>query len=190
VLRARHRLAALAAVGVASVTAGVAYGAFTAVVSNAGNSISSATVAIADNDGGSAMLALANATPGSSETSCIRVTYTGSVSSSVRLYGTATGTLAPHLILTITRGADSAPSFDSCTNFTPDAANHIGAGPGVIWTGLLSTFPSTWAGGVVDPGTWTTSEAHSYRFVVSPVDRDAAEGLSSTLAASWEARNT
>jgi hypothetical protein len=190
VLRARHRLAVLAAAGVAAVTAGVAYGAFTAVVSNAGNSISSSTVAIGDNDGGSAMLALANATPGSSDTGCIRVTYTGSLSSSVRLYGTVTGTLAPHLILTITRGTDWAPSFDSCTNFTPDAADHIGAGPGVVWTGLLSTFPSTWAGGVVDPSTWTPSAAHSYKLVVSPVDRDAAEGLSSTLSVSWEARNT
>jgi hypothetical protein len=190
VRRPRHRVAALAAAAAAALTAGVAYGAFTAVASNAGNSISSATVAIGDNDGGSAMLALANATPGSSDTSCIRVTYTGSLSSSVRLYGTVTGALAPYLLLTITRGTDSAPSFDSCTNFTPDAANHIGAGPGVVWTGLLSTFPSTWAGGVADPATWTTSEAHSYKFVVSPVDRDAAEGFSSTFAVSWEARNT
>jgi hypothetical protein len=189
VRRPRNWLAILV-VAAAATTVGVTYAAFTAVVSNAGNSVSSATVEIADNDGGSAMLALANATPGSSDTSCIRVNYSGSLSSTVRLYGTVTGTLAPHLILTVTRGTDSAPSFDSCTNFTADATDHIGAGPGVIWSGLLSTFPSTWAGGVVDPATWTTSEAHSYRFVVSPVDRDAAEGLSSTFAPSWEARNS
>jgi hypothetical protein len=108
----------------------------------------------------------------------------------VRLYGTVTGTAAAHLILTVTRGTDSSPSFDSCANFTADATDHIGAGPGVVWTGLLSTFPSTWAAGVVDPATWTTSEAHSYKFVVSPVDRAAAEGLSSTFSPSWEARNT
>jgi hypothetical protein len=180
----------LAALAAAS-TVGVAYAAFTAVASNAGNSISSATVEIADNDGAGAMLSLVNATPGSSDTSCIRVNYTGSLNASVRLYGTVTGTAAPHLILTVTRGTDSSPSFDSCSNFTADATNHIGAGPGVIWSGLLSTFPSTWAGGVVDPtASWSTSEAHSYRFVVSPVDRAAAEGLASTFAPSWEARNT
>jgi hypothetical protein len=174
----------------AALTVGVTYAAFTAVVSNAGNSISSGTVAIGDNDGDSAMLALTNATPGSSDTSCIRVSYPGSLSSTVRLFGTVTGGLAPHLVLTVTRGTDSAPSFDSCSNFTADATDHIGAGPGVIWTGLLSTFPSTWAGGVVDPATWTTSEAHSYKFVVSPVDHDAAEALSSTFAPNWEARST
>jgi hypothetical protein len=189
VRRPRHWLAVLAVAAVA-MTAGVAYAAFTAVVSNAGNSISSATVEIGDNDGGSAMLSLANATPGSSDMSCIRVTYAGSLNATVWLYGTVTGSAAGHLILTVTRGTDSAPSFDSCANFTADATDHIGAGPGVIWTGLLSTFPGTWASGVVDPATWTTSEAHSYKFVVSPVDRDAAEGLSSTFSPSWEARNT
>src|SRR5688572_9653649 len=110
----RRRLALLVAVAAAALGAGVAYGAFTAVASNAGNSISSATVVIGDNDGGSAMLALTNATPGSSDTSCIRVTYSGSLSATVRLYGTVTGTLAPHLILTVTRGTDASPSFDSC----------------------------------------------------------------------------
>ena len=175
----------------AASTVGVAYAAFTAVASNAGNSISAATVAIDDNDGASAMHSLLNATPGSSDTSCIRVTYTGSLAATVRQSGTVTGTAAPQLVLTVTRGTDAAPSFDSCASFTPDATNHIGAGPGVIWTGLLSTFPTTWAGGVVDPAaSWATSEAHSYRFVVSPVDRDAAEGLASTFSPSWEARST
>lgn len=189
-MRRPRRWLALLAVATVAMTAGVAYAAFTAVVSNAGNSVSSATVEIADNDGGSAMLALTGATPGSSDTSCIRVSYTGSLNATVRLYGTVTGALASHLILTVTRGTDSSPSFDSCGSFTADATDHIGAGPGVIWTGLLSTFPSTWAAGVVDPAAWTTSDAHSYKFVISPVDRDPAEGLSSTFAANWEARNT
>jgi hypothetical protein len=186
----RRRLLAILVPAFLAAGVGVAYAAFTAVASNAGNSVSSGTVEIADNDGGSAMLSLANATPGSSDTSCIRVSYTGSLNASVRLYGTVTGTAAAHLILTVTRGTDGSPSFDSCAGFTADATNHIGAGPGVIWTGLLSTFPNTWAGGVVDPATWTTSDARSYRFVISPVDRDAAEGLSSTFAPSWEARST
>ena len=186
----RRRLVIAAAVVAAALGAGVAYGAFTAVASNPGNSVSAATVAIGDNDGDNAMLALTNATPGVPDTSCIRVTYTGSLNASVRLYGTVTGTLAPHLLLTVTRGTDASPSFDSCSSFTPDATDHIGAGPGVVWTGVLSSFPSAWTGGIVDPGTWTTSTARSYRFVISSLDRDAAEGLSATFAPSWEARNT
>jgi hypothetical protein len=188
-----RRLAML--IAAASVmTAGVTYAAFTAVTTNAGNSVSSGTVAIADDDGGSAMLAFSGATPGSSDTSCIRVTYTGSLSSTVRLFGTVTGALAPYINLTITRGTDSAPSFDSCAGFTPDATNYLGAGPGVIWTGLVSAFPTTYAAGVVDPSpgspeSWTTSEARSYKFAVSPVDNDAGEGLSATLGVTWEARN-
>ncbi len=186
----RKRLVFPAALAAAAVAAGVAYGAFTAVVSNAGNSVSAGTVAIGDNDGGGAMLALTDSTPGSSDTSCIRVTYTGSLNAAVRLYGTVTGTLAPHLLLTVTRGTDASPSFDSCGGFTPDATDHIGAGPGIVWTGLLSTFPANWAAGLVDPATWTTSDARSYRFVISPLDRDAAEGLSSTFSPSWEARSS
>lgn len=185
---------AVVLVAVAAGTVGATYAAFTAVTSNAGNSIESGTVAIGDNDGGTALLGLSAATPGSSDTGCVRVTYTGSLAARVRLFGTTTGALAPYLVLTVVRGTDSAPSFDSCANFTADATNYIGAGAGVIWTGLLSSFPSTYAAGVVDPtaGTpesWTTSEAHSYKFVVSPVDSNAAQGLSSTLGVTWEARN-
>lgn len=193
-MRRPKRWLAAAAVASVAATVGVTYSAFTAVMANGGNSIQSATVAIEDNDSNTAMLALTNAVAGASDTSCIRVTYTGSVPSRVRLYGAMTGTLAPYLSLSVTRGTDSSPSFDSCANFTPDATDYIGAGPGVIWTGLLSTFPTTYAGGIVDPtsGTpesWTTSEAHTYKFVVFPVDNNTAGGRSSTFGVSWEARN-
>jgi hypothetical protein len=182
-------------VGILGSVAGIgSYSAFTATATNTGNSFAAGTVVIADNDSNGFMLALANAKPTDADTSCINVTYTGSLASSVRLYSTQTGTLGGYLTLTITRGTDSSPSFDSCTNFTADATDYIGSGNGVVYQGLLSAFPSTYAAGLVDPTsgspeTWTSPEAHSYRFVVALANDNAAQGLSTTAAFTWEARN-
>ncbi len=183
-------------VGILGSVAGIgSYSAFTATATNTGNSFAAGTVVIADNDSGGFMLALANAKPTDADTSCIHVTYTGSLASSVRLYSTQTGTLGGYLTLTITRGTDSSPSFDSCTNFTADATNYIGQGAGVIYSGNLSGFPTTYAGGLVDPlagspESWTTNEAHSYKFTVTLQDVNAAQGLSGTAGFTWEARNS
>lgn len=192
--RSRRLALTLLLVGALGAVAGAAtYAAFSSVSTNPGNSFSAGTVAIGDNDGGAAMLSLSSATPGSSDTSCIKVTYTGTLSSTVRLFGTVTGSLAPYLTLTVTRGTSSS-GFDSCAGFTADATNYVGAGAGVVYSGLLSAFPSSYAAGIVDPtsGTpesWTTSESHDYKLVISLNNDNAAQGLSSTAAFTWEARN-
>ena len=98
-------------------------------------------------------------------------------------------------VLTVTRGTDSSPSFDSCANFTPDATNYVGAGNGVVYSGPLSSFPASYAAGIVDPTsgspeTWSQSEAHSYRFVVTLQDDNAAQGLTGNALFTWEARYT
>lgn len=183
-------------IGVAGLLAGAgSYAVFTATTGNAGNSFASGTVAIQDNDANTAMLALANAKPGDADTSCIRIEYTGSLDSTVRLYGSVSGSLAGYLTLTVTRGTDSSPSFDSCASFTPDATDYIGAGNGVVYSGPLSSFPASYAAGIVDPTsgspeTWSQSEAHSYRFVVTLQDDNAAQGLTGNASFTWEARNT
>jgi hypothetical protein len=110
------------------------------------------------------------------------------------LYATVSGALAPYLTLTVTRGTDSAPSFSSCANFTADATDYIGQGAGVVYQGSLSGYPTDYASGIVDPKpatpeTWTTGEAHSYRFNISLDNNLAAQGLSATAAFTWEARN-
>ena len=111
-------------VGLLGAVAGVGgYSAFTSTTTNSGNSFAAGTVLIADNDLDNVMLALTNAKPNDADTSCIKVTYTGTLASSVRLYSTQTGTVGQYVTLTITRGTDSAPSFDSCTNFTADTTN-------------------------------------------------------------------
>lgn len=194
--RTRRSVTTMLVIGVAGLLAGAgSYAVFTATTGNTGNSFASGTVAIQDNDANTAMLALANAKPGDADTSCIRIEYTGSLDSTVRLYGSVSGSLASYLTLTVTRGTDSSPSFDSCANFTPDATNYVGAGNGVVYSGPLSSFPASYAAGIVDPTsgspeTWSQSEAHSYRFVVTLQDDNAAQGLTGNASFTWEARNT
>ena len=169
------------------------FSAFSSSTSNSGNNFSAGTVTITDNDLDVAALSLSGAKPNDSDTSCLKVIYTGSLASNVRLYATVTGTLAPYLNVVVTRGTNTSP-FGDCTNFSADPTNYIGQGNGVVYSGLLSAFPSTWAAGVVDaPGaveSWATSEEHDYRFVVTLADNNAAQGLSSGATFTWEAQNT
>jgi hypothetical protein len=193
--RLRRVLATLVVLGLVGVVTSVgSFSAFTATTSNTGNSFAAGSVAIQDDDSATAMLSLANAKPGDSDTSCIKVKYTGSLSATVRLYATTTGTLPQYLNVTITRGTNSAPSFDSCAGFTADATNYNGDGPGVIYTGTLSALPATYAAAIVDPkaatpATWNTTDEHSYKFVVSLADNNSAQTLSGTATFTWEARN-
>jgi hypothetical protein len=193
----RHRklllfLLALVAIGVSAGSA--TYAAFSGTTSNSGSTFSAGSVVLADNDSGASLLSLSSAKPGNSDTGCIRVTYTGTLSARLRLYAAVTGSLAPYLNVTVTRGTDSSPSFDSCTNFTADATNYIGQGAGVIYSGTLSGFPTTYAAGIVDPtsgspATWTNPTSRSYKIAVSLANNAAAQGLSGTASFTWEARN-
>jgi hypothetical protein len=146
---------------------------------------------LTDNDAGAAMFEMSLARPGASEASCIKITHVGPAASAVHLYGTVDGALAPYLRLTVIRGTDSAPSFDSCSSFTADPADYIGRGAGVIYSDLLSEYPESFGAGIVDPSSiaperWTDTEAHSYKLFIS-VANDAAWGLSSTATFTWEA---
>jgi hypothetical protein len=168
---------------------------FSSAASNPGNAFSAGTVVLADNDSGTAMLGLSGAKPGDSDTSCIRITYSGSLPSSVRLYGTTTGTgLDPYLSITVTRGTLSS-GFDNCAGFSADATDYIGAGAGVIYSGTLQAYADDYAGGLVDPKpatpeSWTNGETHDYRFVITVLDNDSAQGKNATQAFTWEARSS
>jgi predicted ribosomally synthesized peptide with SipW-like signal peptide len=180
--------------GLVAVSGAATYSAFSSQTSNSANTFEAGTVLITDNDLDGAMLSLSNAQPGASDTSCILVTYSGSLSSTVRLYGSIAGALAPYLTLTITRGDDPSPVFDDCIGFVADSTDYIGAGQGVIYQGALSAFPASYATGLVDPlagspETWTTGESRVYRFVVSVINDNNAQGQSATASFSWEARN-
>lgn len=188
-------MASLVVVGIAALFVGTAtFAVFRSTTANATNDVTAGTVQISDNDAGGAMLTLSSAGPGSSTLGCILVTYGGSLDADVRLYGSSSGGIAPHLTLTITRGIDATPTFPGCGSFQPDATNYIGQGAGVIYQGPLSSYPSTYAGGIVDaPGaaeTWTTTESHVYRFSVTLGNDPGAQGTSGSATFEWEARNT
>lgn len=181
-------LLVVGAVGGAAVAG--TWSAFSGTTGNAGNSFSAGTVHLTDNDAGASMLSLANARPGDATTGCLLVTYGGTLDASVRLHGTTAGDLAPYLTLTVTRGTDSAPSFASCASFTADSTDYLGAGPGVVYSGLLSAYPATYGAGVSDPDvTWTPGESRSYKLRVELVNDEAAEAKTATATFRWEARN-
>jgi hypothetical protein len=185
-------LLALAAVGLAA----TGYGAFVATAANAGNSFSAGSVGLSDNDAGTAMFtSLTSVRANDTAARCITVRAEGSLPAGVRLYGSVGGPLATFLTLTVTRGSDATPSFGSCASFVADATDYLGQGPGVVYAGPLSSFPSSWAAGIVDPSagggseTWTQNESHAYRFVLTAGSDTAAQGLGSTASFTWEARS-
>jgi hypothetical protein len=192
-----RRRALVVVVGVVAAAVGCvgAYAAFKAVLSNSGNSYAAGSVALSDNDAGTAMFTtLTSAGPNDSETSCIRVRFDGSLDSTVRLYGTISGALAPYLTLTVTRGTDSNPVFDDCSTFVADSTNYIGSGNGVIYSGALGSFPSTYASGLVDPTsgspeTWSANEVHIYKFVLTLGSNTAGQAQTASAGFTWEARN-
>ena len=125
---------------------------------------------------------------------CIKVTMSGSRDSTVRLYASVSGSLAPYVNVTVTRGTDASPSFSSCASFSADATDYLGSGAGVVYSGLLSAYPASYASGIVDPKaatpeTWSQNESHSYRFAITLANNAAAQGLSASATFTWEARN-
>jgi hypothetical protein len=195
---ARRLLATLVVCGLAAVAVAAAtWSSFSATTANPSNAFTAGTVAISDNDAG-ATLSASSMSPGSSTNGCIQVTYTGSLAATVHQYANTTGSLAQYLNLTITRGTQSAPTFPSCSGFSADSTNYVGAGAGVVYSGTLSSFASTYtsyANGLLDaPGaaqTWNNNDAHAYMFTITlPSGAPAAaQGLSSTATFSWEAQN-
>lgn len=161
-----------------------------------GNSFESSTLVLVDNDAGSSVVSLVSASPSDSSTGCITVTYQGNDDANVRLYLSSPGTLAPYLTLTITRGSDpdpATPAFPSCGGFTADSTNYIGAGNGVVFSGALSTYPTSYASGIVDPPSggpevWSIDEAHTYQYAISLGSNTAGQAQSSNAVFTWEAR--
>jgi hypothetical protein len=171
---------------------GQTWAALTGSTGNNGNTFSAGTVTMSDNDGGSTpMFTFTNQRPGVIANSCIKVNYSGSLSTSaVKLYATVSGSLAPYLNVTVTRGTDSSPSFSSCTNFTADAINYSGLGNGVLFNGTLSTFPTAYASAISDPvAGWTSSTSASYQFSIQIADINAAQGLAANASFTWEAHS-
>jgi predicted ribosomally synthesized peptide with SipW-like signal peptide len=165
------------------------FAAFSSQTDNPGNNVTAGTVTLADNDGGTALYNISNAKPGSTQTSCIRVNYTGSLDADVKLFTPSTvGALGPHVTLKIESGTQAVPVFPSCALFTAETT---------LFDAALSTFPTTYAGGVSDyPGIlatkWVNTDAVVYR-VTATVDAAAPDSAQGATTGShilrWEARN-
>jgi Camelysin metallo-endopeptidase len=180
-------VASALAIGV--IASGATWSAFNANTSNAGNSFNTGTVSIVDNASGTAMFTVTNMRPGTPVSRCIKVTYTGSLSSAVKMYGSNNaGGLEPYLSLNVTRGT-STGTYGDCTGFTADSTNFSGLGSGVLYSGAMTSFPSTLGTAVADPNsTWTQNEAHWYKFTVDVADDNNAENKNTTATFVWDAR--
>lgn len=178
------------------------WAAFTSSTSNINNTFTSGTVVLTDDDGGSTAMytvALGVMTPGVTVTRCVAVSYSGNLSANVVLFRGATigGTgLESNLDLRVTRGTGAV--FPTCTGFTADATNYIGAGAGVIFnTATITSYPVEAGTPIQDPpGTaevWTNPETHVYRFevTVKSTAPDSAQGLvANGIDFVWKATNT
>jgi hypothetical protein len=136
-----------------------------------------------------------NARPGQTASSCVTITYRGAKTVRMKLYGARSGSgLDQYVELTVTRGTSRAVTPKSCAGFTPDRRNYLGAGKGIVFKGLVSQFPKTWAAASYDPAggsaeKWTKGEARAFRFHVRVLDNQAAMGLWLTQKFSWQVRS-
>ncbi len=122
------------------------------------------------------------------------IKYNGNPSARVRLFGDPSGGLENYIDLKVVRGTSTSGTNGSCAGFTPDSTNYLGDGSGVIFKGLLSTFPATFAASQDDPTQadrekWTNGEKHTYRFEVTLRSNNAAQGLTVSMDFAWQAKD-
>jgi predicted ribosomally synthesized peptide with SipW-like signal peptide len=190
VSRPRRVLSSILVVGCVGLVAGAGtFAAFSATSLNAGNTFAAGTVQLSDNDAGSSMYGVTNRVPGNSVTTCIRVTYSGTLAADVKLYSpTSVDTVDQYLDLTVDKGSMPAgTAFPNCTGFSSEST---------IFTGTVNAFKSSngsyGAGIAANPGAqsrWNQNDTLVYRFTVTLQNSLAAQGLTSTTAFTWEARN-
>ena len=160
--------------------------AFSDTTDNQTNQFSAGSVTLVDDDSAAAMFTVTDMAPSDQVTECITVTYQGSLDATVVLYGalTAGDGLDDYLDLTVERG--SGGSFGDCTGFSPAE---------VVYTGTLDGLTSTHTDFATGAGTWAPTggapdDDMTYRFVVTLQDDNAAQGLTTTAAFTWEAQNS
>ncbi len=146
--------------------------------------------ALVRNDGGRALFTLPNAKPGTTSTSCVLITYNGAKAAKIRLYGKTSGTgLQQFVTLRVTRGTlPRGAAARSCSGFKADATNYRSLGKGVIYNGVLASFPNTWATAASIGTAWKTGAKHAYKFEVQVGDDNAAQGLWMSSGFTWQAR--
>jgi Camelysin metallo-endopeptidase len=173
---------ALLVIGVLGST--VTWSAWTTQTRNRGNTFAPGTVDISTNATGSSLFSVPALVPGTIANRCVQVRNSGTLPAGVRLYSriTASTGLQAYVRMKVTRGTVSPTSSDDCSSFTPD-------GSGTLFDGLISGFPSDWAGAIVDPTTsWAPGETHAYMFTTVLLDDNAAQNKTLTETLVWEGR--
>jgi signal peptidase I len=137
-------------------------------------------VSLRVNDGGQPLFQISSMRPGESFTACEQVTSAGPSEADVGIYASASGSgLQNYLGLSLIRGslpAESSPG--SCSGFTPDTTDFVGAGPGVLYAGAMSGFPSSPATAIADPvADWPSGSSVGYQMTVTLADENSAQGL-------------
>ena len=188
--RIRAIMGSILMVGTVGLVAGAGtFAAFSSTAGNNGNTYAAGTVVLDDNDAGSSMWSVANRIPGDTVTTCIRLNYTGTLNADVRLYSlSAVNTVDQYLDLTVEKGSmPGATAFPNCTGFSAEST---------IYSGTVQGFKNTktgYATGVAaNPGAqtrWNQNDTLVYRFTVTLQNNTGAQGLTSTTAFTWEARN-
>lgn len=200
--RRRGRLIAVFATPVAVIISGAlvwnsTYAAFTAQVSNSGNSWSTGSVVLAGDDGsssttgalGTAMFSATGLKPGSTGTNCVRVTYSGTLAATTKMFigtGGLTGSapLAGQITVTVTEGDGGA--FNNCVGFVAGTQ---------IYTGTLANLAATRTDFATGAGTWAptgSGQAKTYRvtYTLSATAPNSVQGTTAGAVVTWEANNT
>ncbi len=155
--------------------------AFTATTGNSANTLSAGTVVLSDNDSGVRMFDYAALNGGQVVARCINVSYSGTLGADIRLHGTATGSLANGLAMTVEAGAGSTSA--DCTGFSST---------GTIFTGTLASFASTknsYANGITGfTATGGVTTTKSYRITMTVSNDSSYQGTSATADFAWEAQ--
>ena len=190
--RKRRILLSVLIVGALGGVAGFGtWSAFTATTTNSGNSYAGGSVAIQDDSGlSTALINLSNQAPGVSTAKCIRIKYTGSLASTVHFYVPSVSN-GSSFQLQVERGSglSDLATRGSCTGFSASST--------AFTTADLSTFPSTYAAGVVGKAAdaaWATNDSIDYRFTFTVKDDTTPNAHTSAVSTgsfsvTWEARN-
>jgi hypothetical protein len=203
--RSRGRLVAAIATPVALLVSGAlvwhsTYAAFTAQVTNGGNTWSTGTVVLTGDDGSSSTTAAVGTAlftptamkPGATGTNCVKVTYSGSLAAlPVKMYvsGALTGSAALAAAISITVVEGTGGAFNSCTGFT--------AGTTIVPTQTLAAFAAantSYATGLA--GGWTpaagasSNRTYQVTYTLSAGATNALQGTTAGATFAWETQNS
>jgi hypothetical protein len=172
--------------------------AFTATTGNTADAWSTGRLALQNNGGGTAyadttaaLFAETGIKPGISGAKCITVESTGTLAGALKLYrGALGGTNVSNLAAAVPFTVDAA-AVSATTNIPANCTGWTGGTSGAVFSGLLSAFPTTYAGATGSVALSGGTERVAYRIGWSlpiSVTDNTLQGSSATADLIWEAQ--